>query len=456
MSPVYNRGHGDLFLLTFLRPVLEYREKYIQERTMIHTFTIQHQIQDRDVYRVAGAMSYYEESITEDKIHAFYYWDGDETTKDDCELKAIPNIPGIEEIVLLNQRCYDRSSHTSFSQYWMFIRMEPLNLITGEIHIALFECTKANVERLVTVYRERMSMFLDLDGTDCSINALAEFETWDVNRIDYTIDVRMRNHDEVVAFINLAKMSVLSNKITSAEYTSIYGEHFYDDSFCYGDDTKELQIYDKQYQLRKKQDTEHVYPDSIYKQLLDESDSIARIEYRRLTSGTKKSSTKFESRNIMRFLDESLAQEWLMDCYGSTVGFEDFYLEYHARKRLAAGFPMTGDEKKATAKVDGKENIQLGHKAEAYRQYMINIANHKGRQKALNRLLAENPADNPVSIKRKFVNWSERIRERAQISPVLLPDNWRDRRNMNLPTTYLENPLKNARKLGSATENHQK
>ncbi len=47
---------------------------------MIHTFTIQHQIQDRDVYRVAGAMSYYEESITEDKIHAFYYWDGDETT----------------------------------------------------------------------------------------------------------------------------------------------------------------------------------------------------------------------------------------------------------------------------------------------------------------------------------------------------------------------------------------
>ena len=412
---------------------------------MIHTFTIQHQIQHHDVRRVAEAMSCYEETITEDKIRAFYYWNGDENTKADRELKAIPNIPGIEEIVFLDQRCYNRSANTAFSQYWLFIRMEPLTFVTGEQHIALFECSPANIERLITVYRERMSMFLELDGTNCGINDLAELTTWDVSRIDYTIDVRMRNHDEVVAFMNLAKMSVISNKITSAKYTSIYGEHFYDDAFKYGDDTKELQIYDKQYTLKKKQNKEHVYPDSIYEQLLRESDGIVRIEYRRLTSGTKKSSTKLESRNVMHFLDENLANEWLMDCYGSTVGFEDFYLEYHARKRLAEGFPMTKEEQKAVAGIEGEGNIQLGRKAESYRQYMINISNHKGRQNALKSLLAENTVGNHAAIKRKFINWSDRIRQRAHISPVLLPDNWRDRRNMDLPTTYLKNPLRDVR-----------
>lgn len=415
---------------------------------MIHTITIQHQISGyQDVIHVAEAMSAYDEEITADRIRRLYYWNGNKETKDDRELKIVPDIPGIEEVKLLNQRCYNGSTHRDFSQYWLYIRMEPLTVITGEQHIALFECSPENLDRLISEFRERIAMFLNLDGTDCSINCLAEFITWDAHRIDYTIDARMRNHDEVVAFMNLAKMSAISNKITVAKYTSIYGEHFYDDSFKYEDNTKELQIYDKQHQLEKKQANDHVYPDDVYQQLLRESYGIARIEYRRLARGTKKSSTGFESRNIMHFMNEELAHEWLMDCYGSTVGFEDFYLEYHARKKLADGFPMTEKEKKEAVRTEseGGEQVQLGHKAEEYRQFMIYISVHKGMQNALISLEEESPSSRPETIKRKFTNWSNRIRERAQISPVLLPDNWRDRKRMVLPTTYLENPLKNLR-----------
>ena len=450
---LYNLGFGGLIFIDILTRYARMKRKiYVLEiESMIHTFTIKHKVDGYyyDIRRVAEAMSIYDEDgkITSSKISDFYNWTGDPNTKDDSVLKVVPKIPGIEEIVFLNQRCFNIKTQAEFSQYWLYIRMEPLTLITGEQHIALFECTKENIERLVTEFRTRMSVFLGLDETRCRINSLAEFGMWEAWRVDYTIDVRMLNKDEVLAFINLAKMSVISNKITEAKYTSIHGEHFYNDSFKYGDDTKELQIYDKQRQLINKQEKDHIYPDEVFCQLLEESNNIARIEYRRLKNGTKKNSTKFNSRSIMQFLDETLAHKWLMDCYGSTVGFEDFYREYHARKRLAEGFPMTDKEKETAAHADseGAEKVQLGNKAEAYRKYMINIVEHRGRQNALNDLIDKKPEANPDTIKRRFTNWSDRIRERAHISPVLLPDNWRNRKGMELPTTYLENPLKDLR-----------
>ena len=415
---------------------------------MIHTFTIQHQIHDFTlVRRIAECLN-----VSREQINDFMYWRGQAEECGNNVLEDELNFPGYHEIKLVHLRCWNSAAKRDFSQYYIYLKLEPLTVINREKHIALFECTCENLSRLIENFRTDMLAIIGADSGEAAGNAeiaeLIDFTTWDAQRVDYTIDAHMRNHDEVLAYMNLAKMSALSNRITEAEYTSVYDEHFQNHTYKYGNKTWEIQIYDKEVQFAQKRDK---YEPDHFQRLLEECQNIARIEYRRLTNGTKKASTQLDSRNIMEFMREDLAYSWLMECYGKTIGFEDFYRAYHMEKLLDKAFPMNDveiREEKRRAKEaqkagnDGYKPETHSKKFYLYRQHLMNITIHKGMQNALDATLAGLSGTERASAKRKFTERNKAIRQRVGISPVLIPDAWKTKRLMDLPTDFLRNPIK--------------
>lgn len=416
---------------------------------MIHTFTIQHQIHDFTlVRRIAECLN-----VSREQINDFIYWRGQ---ADECGNNVLDedelNFPGYHEIKLVHLRCCNSAAKRDFSQYYIYLKLEPLTVINREKRIALFECTCENLRRLIETFRTDMLAIIGADSGEAAGNAemaeLIEFTTWDAQRVDYTIDVHMRNHDEVLAYMNLAKMSALSNCINEAKYTSTYGKNFRNHTYKYGNKTWELQIYDKEAQFAKKKDK---YEPEHFQCLLADCRNIARIEYRRLTNGTKKASTNLESRNIMEFMREDLAHSWLMECYENTIGFEDFYRTYHMEKLLDKAFPMNDVEireenrRAKQAQESGNDEYKPethSKKFYLYRKHLMNIAIHKGMQGALNAELKGLSGTERASAKRKFTDRNKAIRQSVGISPVLIPDAWKTKRLMDLPTDFLRNPIK--------------
>ena len=121
----------------------------------------------------------------------------------------------------------------------------------------------------------------------------------------------LKNRDEVLALMNLFKMSVLETRQRRGLHPlSIYGTHFYDDTFKYGNQTWEFEAYDKQAEIRNHRERYvQTSSEDIYERLVDESKNILRIEYRRKKNGTQKGSTGFVDKNVMRFLSEQVAEE---------------------------------------------------------------------------------------------------------------------------------------------------
>ena len=413
---------------------------------MIHTMTIFHELSEGAAKRILSLMGH------------------DPAKLEGCGPWTEPHpASGIDEVSVSKQQRGTRYHGILLNAYYIFIRLEPLTLTTGEKHIRLFRCSPENVKKLQDAFRSFMVTYLDLDGTPSSLNDLAEFSTWDAQRVDYTRDIRMRNHDEVLAMMNIFKMSALTNGRRNAiNDLSTYDDHFYDTTFKVGNDTWEIEGYDKQAQVEQKKD---LYAENdaedIYHELVGEAQSMLRLEYRRKTSGTKKDSTHFEDRNIMPFLSEELATEWLMDAYGSIVGFEPFYvLYYQLQLKIAGAFPMSDreakhetarknryDKQKKAADKAGRKiphyGKQLfGRTAQQYWDFMSFVVRHKGLQNARNHF-AEFHCDSH----RSFDTFLKNIREKIGVSPVAIPDNWRrlrpngNGRGMDLPSDYIPNPI---------------
>ena len=429
---------------------------------MIHTMTIQREIIWSAARNLLESMGRQDFEIT-----AFYTGRENPLHNNEVETtisKSLPGWPGIHEISV-SRYVRTMSDGEPYKTFYCYVRLEPLTVITHEKHIALFECTKENVRRLQDEFRMFMSWYLQLDGTPTVMNETAELHTWDANRSDYTIDVRMNNHDEVLAMMNLCKMSVLSTKQKGAlEPTSIYDSHFHDDMFKFGNNSWEVEIYDKQAEIEnhREQYIKEYDSEDIYERIHAESQNILRFEYRRKYAGIGKNSTKLESKNVMEFMSEELAIKWFHRFYEENIGYEPFYvLDYQLEKKLAEGFPMTKAEAMAetarkkkydkdaeVAKREGRsippyKKRLLGHKAEEYWQHMADIASSKGMQNALNSYYG------PTST---FKARNKRIRERAGVSPVPIPKNWiteRDDgkgRGLKLPHDFLPNPIKRPEK----------
>lgn len=421
---------------------------------MIHTMTIQHEIPTEAVRRLLSTAG-----RSGDEIEAFVYGlENPRKKKVESTTYIRRPYPGIHNLSISRVL---RSGHHggTYTEYYAYIRLEPLTVVTKEQHIALFNCTDEHIQQLRQEFRNFMVECLQLDGTLDSINELAELDTWGMNRVDYTKDIVLQNHDEVLALMNLFKMSVLTTRQRrSLHPLSIYGAHFYDDTFRYGNQSWEFEAYDKQAEIRNHRERYvQTSSEDIYERLVDESKNILRIEYRRKKNGTQKGSTGFVDKNVMRFLSEQVAETWFHEWYGKLIGYEPFYvLDYQLDLKLAEAFPLSKAESRKErtrkkkydkaymeAKATGKKlkpykKLLHGKTAQKYRYHMSFIASHNGMQNALEAY------DGSTS---HFKSMNQKIRDRAHISPVAIPKNWivkRDNgtgRGMQLPHDFLPNPV---------------
>lgn len=422
---------------------------------MIHTITIQKEITWSPARRIL-------ESMGRESVEITSFLTGRENpllNKTESTISIPKPWIGIHQISV-SRSVRPTSDGTPYTTYYCYVRMEPLTVIEHKMRIKLFECNDDNIRKLQDEFRAFMVAYLQLDGKQSFMNEIAELSTWDANRVDFTRDIRMNNHDEVLAMMNLCKMSVLSTRRKGAlEPTSIYDTHFNDDMFKFGNNSWEVEIYDKQKEIENNKQKYITLYDSkdIYERLHKESEYILRFEYRRKYKGIGKNSTKLESKNIMQFLSEELAERWFHSFYGEVIGYEPFYvLDYQLDLKLAEGFPMTKldickersrkskyDEKADLAQKEGRviapyKKKLLGNKAKKHRDHMAAISIHNGMQNALNAYEGSTST---------FKAFNKRIRESAGVSPVPIPKSWIIKREdgtgrgMNLPHDFLPNPI---------------
>lgn len=475
---------------------------------MIHTITIQYRLDYSTMKTLLERLQY-----SAKDIRNFFY--PNKGKKGD--LPYTKHTPlGVDELYFTNIEIIDYKHQIPMHLYYFYLKLEPYTLINGEQYIQLFECTEENNSRFRESFSQFVTKLLKIKDNDVLL-PLTDLYNWEANRVDYTHDIRMNNHDEVLLFMNLAKWIALENTYNKSEKPSTYGMNFFDKSFKFGNKSWEITVYDKQAEIASKK----TIPAPVQERLIDEADNIVRIEYRRLTPGTKKASTNFESRNIRDFLDEDKATEWFYKCYEGTIGYQDFYVQYHAQKAIDAAFPMTKVEEKAEKK-KLRESKDMGmrytpekhsKKSKHIMEYMLFIMAHKGINNAFNavketftdticelkigemtpldvQLFFEDIENSPNDIKnimQKFIclpqdfikvlpkiyamsdemlqddktynklldsnirsifrNYNKRIRDKVNISPIMVPDAWiYKRKNMegtplDIPHDIFKNPV---------------
>ena len=154
---------------------------------MIHTMTIQHDMSLRQAKKILMQQGFSQED-------AIQFLHG-EVRRQDKEgfIKPLRSyviqriqIPGIEEMSIYLSERYNNKTRYSYRHPILYLRMEPLTLVTKEQHIRLFECTDENIRLLCQEFRNEMSVFLDLDGDpDNEMNEIVELPSWDATRNDY-------------------------------------------------------------------------------------------------------------------------------------------------------------------------------------------------------------------------------------------------------------------------------
>lgn len=342
---------------------------------MIHTMTVQYQLDEATMRLLLQRLKF-----SQRQINSFLY-----AAYEDAKPLYYDknNQLGIDEVSFCNHYIYDSKSEKSKRIFIVYVRLEPLVLIKKERYIKLFECTEDNKRELYMAFGNYIAGILNVKDEDDPLAPLVDFYEWDANRVDYTVDIRMNSHDEVLLFMNIAKWGFLSNKYTKLDTMSnTYDKAFFDNKFKCGNKTWEITLYDKQRQIASKED----YPEAIKPRLIKEAENIVRLEYQRKNPGTKAAATDFESRKIYEFLNEDLGRKWLYECYEDTIGYEDFYVKYHADKAIDKAFPMNASEirednkKKRKAEAAGKTYKPEKHskKAKNLMSYMVFITSHNG------------------------------------------------------------------------------
>ena len=303
-------------------------------------------------------------------------------------------------------------------------------MVNGIQHIRLFKATDENVDCLKEKFRSRILRMLYNGNPANDEENISDLSTWKANRVDYTLDVKMKSEDEVKFFTNIAKWSAQESKTTKSKY-STYGENFDKYGFRLGNKSWEFAIYDKHQEVNDK------FHDIFRFLMLMESKNLARIEMRckkeKLKSMQKK--YKWPDRSIIRFLSEDVSDECLYKKYEEVIGYEDFMTMYHAEKLLKEN--CIGKTGKLKAKTYAK-----------YRDFLVGIMNHKGIKNYKKAFLQGRSRASTFRSTIKFIR-------SIGINPVLLPDAWRTEisekgrgRGLELPADVFKNPVKKYKQSG--------
>lgn len=396
-------------------------------------------------------------------------WNKDIKETDDIQSPFLPKIgvnvshPGIKEFSAFVYRYYDSTVAKEFrgyrSKYYIYLKVEPLMLMDGRQSIRLFELEDAdNTELLKEAFRREVSGLFDMEPCQ---GGITELDTWNTDRMDYTVDVKTDSKDEILVFKNLCKWSVRTNSRNKSRY-SARADKFYDYGLLFGNKSWTLAIYDKYDQVMEEYND--IDPDTK-RRLLGEADNIMRIEVRSEKGKVRGISQSLENgRNIMEFLKVDVALKMFRDIYGKEIGYKDFFRIYAAEKKLDDTFPMTRDEKKndrdaaKEAQKQGREYEHERHSNKYYlhRCFLMEVLERKGLKNVINNRLKplyegkkkneplseEEKKEKAAIMARLRYELNDVIRDKLGIAPVLIPEDWKyGDRKLDLPKEKLENPL---------------
>lgn len=401
----------------------------------IHTIEISMCVNYPVMLHICNALDY----PKKETISFLYYRSDCKKGEDNCsyltsKVFTLSN-PGVKSFYAYHHRSYSSEYKKCMSKYYIYLRIEPLTMINKIQHIAVFSPSEKNMDIFRESFRQTIRNLFQLSSEHYYI---AEIEKWNAERIDYTVDVKMEEPEDVTAFLNLCKWSVIPNKYMKSIYTS-YGVKFNDYGLLLCNNSWELNIYNKRQQV----ENEYKDIDDINRQrLLLESQNIVRIEFRFLKPKITALAPEMNNgRQVTEFMNIQIAEEFLLKVYEKNIGFEDFYTMYHAEKKLMEAFPLPKRKAKKAP------NNEKSDKYKKHREFLNDVMIHKGLGNTYKHISSNLEGKALVAAKARFHGTIDRIRKKVGISPVVLPETWRHRKNMNLPTDILPNPLREYRQV---------
>ena len=286
---------------------------------MVHTFDIGRMFYRReDVLKLMQMLRFSQRSINSFDIKGYAKIDG---------ISAVHR--GIKDVTMtkrMEKIAGKKKTQGNCLGYSLRIQIEPWLLITQQPSIELFECTEDNISRLIDVFREFMTPYVQ----DTEYAYLADLPNWNCRRIDYTRNIHFKDKREADTFYRLSKRTSLHRRTKAMR---IEDESLFNQSTAEGNRSNKSLFYDKQDQI---EECFAGMNEDDLDELIESADNVIRYEiqcYKGKIS-TIKRKYKLPDRLIVRFLDEDIANELLFKQYESSIGYGDFYVLSRAKSRI--------------------------------------------------------------------------------------------------------------------------
>ena len=311
--------------------------------------------------------------------------------------------PGIKRVAL----CFFRDEISC--QYAFYLQIEPWMFLLGRRIIELYQPTEENNEKLQEKFTAMMEAYLGRDYPQFTMLC-----AWQCRRIDYTKNFRFATSEQAQVFLDLTKKTSSYCRRTKRY---IKNQRQKEQSTAEGNNSLKVIFYDKEKEIGAM-----ALPDEKKEHLKNDAMSVIRYEVqcRKPKISQLKQKYRLSDRSVCRFLDETISDTVLFDCYEQTVGFADFYELRQAQQRLNGCAEISATCKKRMFNLL-QLIAQARHLDIARRQFIAETAIKHSKPD-----LTVGGCDSTF---RKYLN----VLEENGINPVPIPKDWK--------VPYLENPI---------------
>ena len=325
---------------------------------MIHTFQIQHQIPEDSTRKMLSLAREYMKLPYEKAVHQLtgrlikdknqqhrgtYLDDINKMIplkEYDCATKSVKINPaffglGFNGITLMRiciQKGKTKKKGIEYGavecQFYLKLEINPRTLC-NPLHtftIDLYEASTENNRRLKTMFYSIMTN--TLCKYDNSMAYLCDLQSWNCNRIDYTLNMKFPTVEEKRLFWELTHKTSAYNRTQRKRMKDV---KMMEQSAAEGNQSYKTLFYDKQ------DECTHTYKnisDENLLPLLLQADNVIRMEHQVRKDGIAsiKNRYHFPDRSIMHFLSEEIASKELLNRYDKMVGTGDFYHREEAKR----------------------------------------------------------------------------------------------------------------------------
>ncbi|MNW42260.1 Replication initiation factor [compost metagenome] len=155
-----------------------------------------------------------------------------------------------------------------------------------------------------------------------------KLEEYQVNRIDYCINIRSTMHKELIELIRRAEIPARFSPVTKSDKKS-GREVAYKNSFYIQTQNHSVVVnfYNKEHQMYNEFES--------YERLNDASNIIRlEIQCQKGKTNSLKQKFKWKYRDLINFANDDIARKLIYYYYEKTVGFEDYYTLNEAKRRV--------------------------------------------------------------------------------------------------------------------------